>query len=60
MANPPQITAPKLARSPSRLPLIAAALAVLGASVVAYLQYQDREKAMALVTTLRAAGKERE
>jgi chemotaxis protein MotB len=53
MANLPQypvVAPPAPPRSPSRLPLIAAALAFIGASVVATRQYQEREKANALVS----------
>ena len=49
MPSLPQYVPPVLPRSPSRLPLIAAALAVVGASVVAYTHYREREKAEALV-----------
>ncbi len=50
MANHPQIAAPRLPRSPSRLPLIVTALAVVGASVVAYVQYREIENAKASVS----------
>jgi chemotaxis protein MotB len=50
MANLPQIAPPLLPRSPSRLPLIAAALAVIGASIVALMQFREREKANDLVS----------
>ena len=49
MANLPQIAPPRLPGPPSRLPLIAAALAVAGISVVAYAQYRERAQAMASV-----------
>jgi chemotaxis protein MotB len=47
MASPPTIVPPRLPGSSPRLPLIAAALAVVGvgASAIAYLQYREREKA---------------
>ena len=47
MVNLPQNPVPVLLRPPSRLPLIAAALALVGASAVAYTQYREREKAIA-------------
>jgi chemotaxis protein MotB len=50
MSDLPPTTLPVLLRSPSRLPLIAVVLAFIGASVVAYMQYREREKAMAQVS----------
>jgi len=53
MASLPQFTPPAFPRAPSRLlrPLVVAALVAVAAMVVAYLQYQEREKASILASS---------
>ena len=51
MSDIPPIVLPPHLRPPSRIPLVVLALAVVGASILAYSQYRGREDAKALVAT---------